>query len=315
VLAPPDEIRGRLSISDPEAQLDAFRDWFRWRSRMPDDRRPAADAFLARSEWIDLLGNVALYDMSSDERRLHSYKLLAQIGGQDVFPFFLWGITDNDEHGPPGYIQDFFEAHGDTTVIEHLPGNFRWQKVIDKINNRWSGRDPPDKKWNPIDSQTFVSDLTDKSAVRRRLAVRAVTVNRGLERAAICRAMRDLLDDTNRDVRRVTLESLTIVACPALRGRLKSLAEDPKERIVHRQLAVHAVMACGADIEWTAEWMLDNLPGWPEQMDATITQCLIRMHPRESAEKPRYQRFLRECLKQSRNPRTKAVLENALKSV
>jgi len=311
-VAPDKTIDTDLKSDDPEVRLDAFARWHRWVQTLPEEGKAGASAYLEDAVYLRALGDVALYEMRSDERRLAAYKILAEIEGQQVYPYFLWGATDMDEHGPAGFAQDFFDANGDPTLIGTMPASYRWQKTIDKINARWSGKEPPTKNWEAIDPNKFIEQLADGDPRLRRLAIRACSVSKKTDRMQFCTAMHRLLGDADGGVRTTALESLTMWGCPDLCGRLKKVVDTSTESGVRRRLALQAVAVCGAPVDWTAEWIIDNVQDWPPELDDAARETLIRLRPKTDKARAEYKKQLERLAKSVKDERTQKVLTGAL---
>ena len=311
-VAPDKKIDDELKSDDPEVRLDAFARWHRWMSTLSEEGKAGASAYLVDRVYLPALGDVTLYEMRSDERRLAAYKILAEIGGQQVYPYFLWGATDMDEHGPAGFAQDFFDANGDPTLIGNMPSSYRWQKTIDKINTRWAGKEPPAKNWEAFDPGKFVEQLAEDNPRDRRLAIRACSVSKKIDRLQFCTAMHRLLGDPDGGVRTTALESLTMWSCPDLCGRLKRVVDTAAESIVRRRLALQAVAVCGAPVDWTAEWIIDNLQDWPPELDDAARETLIRLRPKTDKARAEYKKQLERLARTVKDERTQKVLTAVL---
>lgn len=311
-IAPDPNMDADLKSDDPEVRLDAFARWHRWMSTLSEDGKAGASAYLVDAAYLPALGDVTLYEMRSDERRLAAYKVLAEIGGQRVYPYFLWGATDMDEHGPAGFAQDFFDANGDPTLIGSMPSSYRWQKTIDKINARWAGKEPPAKNWEAFDPNKFVEQLAEDNPRDRRLAIRACSVSKKIDRLQFCTAMHRLLGDSDGGVRTTALESLTMWSCPDLCGRLKKVVDTATESVVRRRLALQAVAVCGAPVDWTVEWLIDNLQDWPPELDDAARETLIRLRPKTEKARAEFRKQLERLAKSVKDERTQKLLAGAL---
>ena len=320
-LAPPPAIIELLESGDSERRVEGFSAWYDWRSKLPTERKAAARAFISQPRWLDALGDEVLYDMTSAKRRLVAYSALGRIGGSRVFPWFLWGVDASSEGGVLFFrttrmrladnIRKFFKKHGDPTVLEHLP-EWQWMDVRAAIQDRWSDREDPEPDWTPISPGRFTSDLMHRNPAQRRLAVRAITVNRRAFRSNTCVAFRPLLSDADPQVVATVVEAMTIVSCPDARGRLKAIARDDAVPLETRRTCLRAIVRCRTAPEWTAEWMIESLSGWPPEFDETVTKCLRRLRPRRRADRARFAKVLERALQEADDPRIKSVIEGAI---
>jgi len=321
-LAPPAEILLLLRSNDPERHIEGFAAWHQWRAGLDSERKRSAECYLGRPPWLTALGNEVLYDMTNAKRRRTAYTLLKRIGGQQVFPYFLWGV---DEHaagsmlaslfgsGDPGiYIHRFLKRHGDPTVLAELP-EWRWSDVREAIDKRWRNRDAPDQTWEPIDPDRFFDALTDLHAARRRLAIRAIAVNRRIPRDRVCDAYRSLLFDSDKTVIETAVEALATISCPRSRGRLKTLAADGTLPLRLRKMCLEAIVNCHTAPGWTAQWMIDNLADWPAELDETVQRCLARLCPRGAHAADRYRRVLRKAIEDAPDERIRLVVSGAIR--
>ncbi|MFQ5422707.1 MAG: hypothetical protein ACE5F9_01875 [Phycisphaerae bacterium] len=321
-LAPPSEILLLLRSDDPERHIEGFAAWRRWRAGLDSDQKRSAERYLGRPRWLTALGNEVLYDMTSAKRRRTAYTLLNHIGGQRVFPYFLWGLDDNAAgsllaslfgSGDPGiYIRRFLKRHGDPTVLAHLP-EWRWHDVKDEINKRWLNRDPPDQTWEPIDADGFFDALTGLHAARRRLAIRAIAINRRIPRDRMCDAYRSLLLDSDKSVIETAVEALATISCPRARGRLKTLAADGTLPLRIRKRCLEAIVNCRTAPGWTAQWMIDNLTDWPAGLDETVQRCLVRLCPAHARAADRYRRVLRKAIEDTPDERIRLIVGGAIR--
>lgn len=328
LLAPPPTVLSLLRTNDPEKHLEGFSAWHKWRLSLPYKKKPAANRFIARDEWFDVLSNEVLYDIEDDARRLSAYKLLRRIGGQRIFPHFLWGMgTRNDEvHSngigilnkyvhQPSYIKWFFKKYGDPTVISFLPDEFDWYFVTRQINRRWKGKDAPEQKWEPLMVEDFEEDLTHPEPSRRRLAIRALTTNRRYGGIVNKDQYRKLLVDEDESVRLVTVRALMITPSPEARGLLMRMVEDGEAMIELRRSALKAVIRGCRARQWTAEWMIASIIDWPEALDDAVQDGLVRLRPTTSQSYVSYLRFLHRELERVQDERRKRVIGGALKEL
>ena len=167
LLAPSNEILRLWQSDNPEAHIEGFATWHAWRSKLDSPQRRAANRFLTQDKWFDVLAHEVLYDMEGARRRLTAYKLMRRLGGQRVFPYFLWGI-DNGKPGrhleksilfqalepmlsQSGYMKTFFRRYGDPSVLTHLPIGGDWFAVNPTIPKLTSRASPPgtpgDRSW------------------------------------------------------------------------------------------------------------------------------------------------------------------------
>ncbi|MFQ5411969.1 MAG: HEAT repeat domain-containing protein [Phycisphaerae bacterium] len=332
LLAPPEEILRLWQSDDPESHIEGFAAWHPWRSTLDAPRRRAANRFLARDEWFDVLAHEVLYDMEGPRRRLTAYKLMRRLGGQRRFPYFLWGIEVTAPHRPPpaslvffaldsmltqsGYLKHFFERYGDRTVLTHLPDRGGWSVVKRRIRSRWKDVEgPPHQTWKPLKVEDFEADLSHDDPARRRLAIRALTNHRRCEGIARNARYRVLLADSDETVRLAAALALSIRACPEARGRLKRMVENPRERMEVRRAALYAVARCGKAPVWTAEWMIGGLPEWPEALDDAVKDCLVRLCPEEEMDRLKYVSFLDRLLERMEGDRERRVTAAAAREM
>ncbi|MFQ5502992.1 MAG: HEAT repeat domain-containing protein, partial [Phycisphaerae bacterium] len=323
LLAPSDEILRMWQSDDPESHLEGFATWHAWRSTLDAPRRRAANRFLARDEWFDVLAHEVLYDMEGPRRRLTAYKLLRRLGGQRVFPYFLWGIDDG-KAGPQaeksilfhaldpmlsqsGYLKNFFRRYGDPSVLVHLPNGGDWFAVKQRIQSRWETDGPPHQTWMPLKVEDFEADLSHDDPARRRLAIRALTTHLSGEEIAKNARYRTLLADPNDSVRLVAVRALTARPCPLARGRLKRMVENSLEPTEIRRAALYAVARCGKAPIWTAEWMIEGLAEWPEALDGAVKDCLVILQPKYEMDRLKYSARLDTLLERIKDERTRRV--------
>ena len=331
-LAPSVEILRVFRSDDPEEHLAGFAAWYAWRGSLEFQQRRAADRFLGREEWLSVLADEVMYDMESRSRRLAAYKLLKRIGGQRVFPYFLWGMGDRKDLSPPqggnlfqlaivaslrrlsnqsAYVMSFFKRYGDPTVIEFLPEEYEWMAAIERIQRRWSNKDSPHRDWEPLTVDSFVTALSDEEARKRRLAIRALTTNRRCGGIAAENRFRSILKDPDDSVRTVAAKALAVTPCPSARGMLKRIAEDQTVTIELRSACLYAIAKCGTARQWTAEWMLENVVEWPEAMDPTVRDCLSQLRPSAPAERKRYEVMLERLCRRLNDDRVRRIIDSA----
>lgn len=319
-LRPPDEVLHGLSMPSAERQLEAFAAWHEWRMELAAEERPSADAYLSHVQWLAMLGNIAMHEMDGNRRR-RAYEMLGRIGGQRVFPFMLWGLDESAHEGffskflnsvDPGLtVRRFFRDQGDPTVLDHLP-DWSWRDVRMAINDRWRDRPTPKKEWAFIDPEKFLSDLAHADPVRRRLAVRALTINPRYGQSLVARQFRLLLSDADRRVIHTVVKACEIVPMPSARGRLKALANDDSMSIDTRRACLNAIVRCGTARLWTAEWMIANIAEWPEEMDETVLTCLIELNRGKRSRRDRYAETLQEAAERIDDERTRSIVARAL---
>lgn len=326
MLAPTAETLRLLTSDDPEEHVKGFAAWHEWRKTLSSEQKRAANRFLANERWLRVLGDEVLYDMIGRPRRLSAYKLLRRIGGQRVFPYFLWGIRKGSQRLEvvPGFgflkaalsqgycVKRFFRRHGDPTLLEFLPKGFEWQMVNDQIKRRWVERDDPPRQWEPFDAEEFVKDLSHVVPARRRLAIRALTTNEETGGISLKFRYRPLLGDADASVRLVAAEALTVTSCPEARGALKRMVEDNQASLKLRQTCLYAVVHCQKARQWTAEWMIDSMPTWPAALDRTVQACLVKLSPSWNADSRPYASFLRRKVQRVEDARVRQVVEEAL---
>lgn len=321
-LPPPEPILSLLHSTDIETQLDGFQQWHAWRISLATSDRAKANQFLATEDWLEMLGNVTVYDVLEPKHRIAAYRLLERLGGQQVFPYFLWGVDPMAQEGiaffltrnvvPAHCVKDFFEKHGDPTVIEFLP-EYIWWDVRRKIQERWQNRDAPSRGWTPIDPEQFFGDLAHGDVKRRALAIRALACNRSLPSERLCTEFRQALVDPAAEVADAAVQVLSVVSCPDARGRLKMMAADAGRSLISRRGCLSALANCHAAESWTAEWIVASLPGWPAELDEAAADCLERMRPAAPTDAERYVQSLRR-LATNADERTRAVLDSAIHS-
>jgi hypothetical protein len=328
MLAPASDILQRFQTDDPEKHVEAFAAWHAWRSTLESPQRRAANRFLARPEWFDVLAHVILYDFDGPRRRLTACKLAKRIGGQRLYPYFLWGLgetSDNTGSGVFGllarmlrqsaYVKSYFRRYGDPTVIDHLPA-YACYPVIAGIMRRWKDKPPPEKNWEPLDVEAFVRDLSPSATpARRRLAIRALTTHGTHDGITTDGRFRPLLTGKDNSVRLVAATALTVRPCPEARGLLKRMAEDASLSEETRRVCIVAVVHCGKARRWTAEWLVDSLADWPPSFDATVRESLVRLGPPTNKDMGLYAGFLRLRLRQIEDERTSRVVDAALKEM
>lgn len=328
MLAPSADILRRFQSDDPEKHVEAFAEWHAWRATLESSQRRAADRFVARLASFDVLADVILYDFDGPRRRLTACKLAKRIGGQRLYPYFLWGLGDTYEYRPfhtlgflrtmlnqADYVKSYLERHGDPTLIEHLP-DYACYDVIRRIEQRWQDKPPPEKTWKPLDVETFVRDLSPSAPpARRRLAIRALTTH-GIEGGLTTEGrFRPLLEGQDDSVRLAAARALTVRPCPEARGLLKRMAEDASLPLETRRVCILAVVRCGKARQWTAEWMIDSLAEWPPTFDATVRQGLVELGPPPDKDLGVYEKFLRRRLRLIEDERTRGVVLAALKEM
>ncbi len=328
MLAPSEDILRRFRTDDPEQHIEAFADWRAWRSTLESDQKRAANRFVARLEWFEVLAHVILYDFDGPRRRLTACKLAKRIGGQRLFPYFLWGLSGEYEFrgfdtlgflrtmlSQSEYMKSFFKKHGDPTVIDHLP-EYASYDVIRRIKRRWKGKPAPEKLWEPLDAEAFVRDLSPSATpARRRLAIRALTTCGTHGGITTEGRFRPLLNCKDTSVRLVAAKALTIRACPEARGLLKRMVDDTSLPLGTRRVCIVAVVHCGKARRWTAEWLIDSLADWPPAFDATVRQGLVELGPPPRKDMGVYERFLRRRLRQVEDERARGVVRAALKEM
>ncbi|MCG8404499.1 MAG: HEAT repeat domain-containing protein [Phycisphaerales bacterium] len=328
LLAPPSEVLHLFEGDDPEKHIEGFANWHAWRSTLTGRKRRAANRFIARDDWLNVLAHEVVYDFESEARRLTAYKLLRRIGGQQVFPYFLWGMGSEADQvrsrgfgvpiqlvHQPSYVRFFFKRYGDPTVIEFLPDASDWFPVISRIERRWTGKEPPKRAWEPLQVERFEADLRDPTPSRRRLAIRALTTNGRYGGIVKENQYRKLMSDEDESVRIVAARSLIAAPCPEARGLLKRIVENEAASIELRRLALEAVVRCGKARRWTAEWMIAGMADWPPELDSKILASLILLQPPFPWEQQRYIRFLQQQLKWVQEDRARGVIEAALEAL
>ncbi len=328
LLAPAADILQRFRSDDPEQHVEAFAEWHTWRSTLESSERRAANRFVAKLEWFDVLGHVILYDFDGPRRRLTACKLAKRIGGQRLYPYFLWGLDETYEYEvfdtlgflrrmlkQSDYMKSYLKRHGDPTVIEHLPEHACYD-VIARINRRWEDKPAPEKTWEPLDVEGFVRDLLPSAPPpRRRLAIRALTTH-GTEGGIVTEGRyRPLLTGKDGSVRLVAATALTVRPCPEARGLLKRMVEDASLSSQTRRVCIVAVVHCGKARRWTAEWLIDGLAEWPPSFDETVRESLVRLGPPPNKDMGDYAGFLRRRLRQTEDERTRRVVTAALKEM
>ncbi len=325
LLPPPADILADLDSGDPERHIEGFRAWHAWRGSLSSAQRVHARNFIARDRYFQVLADAVIYDVEEHAVRLTACKLLARFGDQRVFPIFLWSVSDDYDtwHGDPvgglltrmfyqpAYIKWYFGRHGDPTVIEFLPP-YAWWQEIDRIRTRWADKSPPAKNWEPLRPEDFVSALADSSPVRRRLAVRALATCGKSEAKFDHDMLAPLLDDPDPLVRLTVARVLSVVPCPAMRGPLKRLVEDDAASDELRAASLIAVARCGVARNWTAEWIVECLPEWPEALDSAAQKALVNLSPPPDGAWGPYRDFLGRRLEDARNPRVRKVLQAAI---
>ena len=320
---PPARILDQLRARDPERHLRGFADWMQWRSDLPREGREAALSFLCDARWMPALGSVAIYEMDSPKSRLQAYKALERIGGRRVFPYFLWGINVANEGSVflvfesttnrlANKARKFFAAQGDPTVLEYLP-EWEWMVVRQAIENRWRDRVGPNESFVPLSEEKFVSDLRHRDPAKRRLAVRAITVNRRAFRGRTCGALHPLLNDPDPGVVERVVRAMTLISCPKSRGRLKDLTEDASLSVSTRRMCLKAVVKCRTAPDWTAEWILEALPSWPSEMDDGAAEALRKLRPSKKPDQERYDELLERAARDADDDRIRSVLARARK--
>ncbi len=323
LLAPSNEILRLWQSDDPESHIEGFAAWHAWRSTLDAPRRRMANRFLARDKWFDVLAHEVLYDMEGPRRRLTAYKLLRRLGGQRVFPYFLWGIDNGNPErhleksilfhaldpmlSQSGYMKNFFARHGDPSVLAHLPDNGGWFAVKRRIQSRWETDGPPHQTWKPLKVEDFEADLLHDDPARRRLAIRALTTHLSSEGIAKDARYRTLLADPDETVRLAATRALTARSCPAARGRLKRMVENSHEPTQIRRAALYAVARCGKAPTWTAEWMIEGLAEWPDALDEAVIDCLVLLRPKEEMDRLKYCARLDALLEGIKDERTRRV--------
>ncbi|MCZ6816435.1 MAG: hypothetical protein O7F76_07000 [Planctomycetota bacterium] len=321
-LRPPADILRAVSGPEPERQLEGFAAWHEWRTELSGEQRRVADAYFCHPEWLGMLGRIAMYEMEPRRRR-RAYVLLGHIGGQRVYPFMLWGLTEDAEEGflskflgtvDPGLtIRRFFKEQGDPTVLDDLP-DWRWYDVRRSINNRWQDRPSPKKEWSRIDPEQVLDELGHTDPVLRRLAVRALAINPGYRRSLVARQFRMLLSDTDRGVIHTVVQACEIESFPSTRGRLKALADDSAMPIETRRACLNAIVRCGTARLWTADWMIANIADWPEALDETVLRCLIKLNRGKRSRREQYAASIRQAAERIDDERTRTVVARALEA-
>lgn len=329
VLAPPGEILRSLKSDDPERRVRGFVRWHTWRASLSDEDKRLANRFLGAEAWVGVLADEVLYDMESRRRRLSAYKLLNRVGGQRVFPYFVWSIEEAVDTGQshpalgffknmlhlPSYVRWFFLKKGDPTVLEHLPATADWLRVRSRIGRRWRDRAAPECRWKPLQVEAFEDDLSAPSPARRRLAIRALTTHGRYGGIRASGRYRDLLTDADPSVRLTAIRSLAVRACPEARGLLKRMVEDERASTETRRAALRAVVNCGTARDWTVEWMIENLPDWPEALDPEVRACLVSLRPGRREDRRGYTDFVRKMADRAEADRTRRVVLAALKEM
>lgn len=318
-LAPPANILAKLESSEPEEQIAAYADWHRWRGDLSSDERIAANEFLADARWLGVLGNEALYDMRSPARRLSAYKLLRKIGGQRVYPYFVYAISDTvwfEDRGLFGmktvtnlslYVQEFFRKDADPTTISYFP-EWGWEDVKQRIEKRFENRPAPEKTWRAIRPERFVRDLEHKDARRRRLAIRALAVRHYKNGNWSSDPLVTALSDADASVRATAVEAMCVIRCPQARGRLRAMAGDRALSIPLRRDCLRAIVRCGVAPEWTAEWLLENLDDWPPELDETVQECIVSLDPGKGLTHIQFVEFLQDLKSTIKEPRARKIL-------
>ncbi len=328
VLGPASDILERFRTEDPEQHIEAFGEWHAWRSTLESEQRRAANRFVAKLEWFDVLANVILYDFDGPRRRLTACKLAKRVGGQRLYPYFLWGLDETYDYqvfdtlglfrrmlNQSVYVKSFFRRYGDPTVTDELSAHMCYEAVAG-IQNRWKDKPPPEKTWKLLDVEQFVRDLSPSAKpARRRLAIRALTTHGTHGGITAEGRFGPLLSGKDDSVRLVAATALTVRPCPEARSLLKRMVEDASFSSETRRVCIVAVVHCGKARRWTAEWLIDSLADWPPSFDATVQESLVRLGPPPSQDMGVYARVLRRRLLQIEDERTHRVVNAALKEM